>query len=522
MENRFGHLCLLVVLTAAGASGQSTTRDPQREQMFGASLREVIDGPRKALVVGNVAYPRQPLRNSVNDAVDLSAALRGVGFTVETVLDADHDRLASAVDAFVNSLQQGDVALFYYSGHGMQLDGENYLVPTSFQFRDEADARFEAYGASRILSRLESRNTRLNIMILDSCRDNPFRLARQPQRGWAPLTSTRSSFIAYATSPGSTASDNPAGRNGLFTQYLLRALPKTGLPLDDLFQWVREQVYFASGGEQLPWTSSGVVGLFFIRPFTQETSAPSGGAPAAIEAVNETKDVRALVVDLYRQQKYSEAARAFDAAGRIWPQGRLPRRLRGSAGTSPEDLEIQQLTARIESGAATSDTWLRRGAAHLAIREFARAALDFTESLRLSATNQARTLRGITRLLSYQWQAAVDDFDTVLRVSANPVVLYYRSVAYGQLGDYDHARSDCRQAITVNPAFAPAHLSCATLALGAGHYQESLQHAGQAIRLAPDSDAAYEIRGHSRRALGDIEGAAADYSLALHLRFRTQ
>ena len=184
-----------------------------------------------ALVAGNAAYPSTPLRNSLNDARDLSAALRELGFEVTLVADADLRSIDRAVETFVAGLQPGDVALFYYSGHGMQVNGENYLLPIDFRAQQEADVPYQAYSASRVHERMQAREASLSIVILDACRNNPFRGVRSASKGLAPMQTDKGSFIAFAAAPGQTASDNPSESNGLFTKHLLDAL-KAGRPED--------------------------------------------------------------------------------------------------------------------------------------------------------------------------------------------------------------------------------------------------------------------------------------------------
>ena len=215
---------------------------------------------RVALVVGNAAYPASSLRNSVHDAESLASTLRQLGFEVQTATDADLRAFNTAVDTFVKSIRADDVALFYYSGHGVQVEGENYLVPVDFHAEQEADVPYQAYAAGRVLERIQGTGAALSILVLDACRDNPFRATRSGTKGLAAMSTGKGSFIAFATSPGSTASDNAGGTNGLFTKHLLTALGQADLKLKDIFDQVRERVYDESGHKQLPWTASSVIG----------------------------------------------------------------------------------------------------------------------------------------------------------------------------------------------------------------------------------------------------------------------
>jgi TPR repeat protein len=261
--------------------------------------------PRKqvALVVGNSAYRNRPLTNPANDARDVGARLTELGFDTETILDADRKQMAAAVDRFLGKLGTGDVALFYYSGHGTEIDGENYLIPVDFEGQNEVDLRYDTQAAGKIQERMERSGAQLNIIVLDACRDNPFRASsRSSGGGLAAMNAGRGTFVAFATSPGRTASDNSTGRNGLFTQYFLQALRQPGLGLDDVFNIVRESVDQASGGKQLPWSQTGVVGRYAFVAGSAAPPVETSSDPAALVARAEL---------LYKAEDYQSAAPLF-------------------------------------------------------------------------------------------------------------------------------------------------------------------------------------------------------------------
>ena len=171
---------------------------------------------RTALVIGNAAYGDVGvLRNPVNDATDMDAALRRLGFAVTLLRDADLRTMQEAIETFLRQLRQGGVGLFYFAGHGMQVNGENYLIPLRARINREQDTPYEAVPVGRILGGMEDANNQINILILDACRENPYaRQWRAGQRGLAVTQGARGSLIAFATAPGSVASDG-SGRNGL-------------------------------------------------------------------------------------------------------------------------------------------------------------------------------------------------------------------------------------------------------------------------------------------------------------------
>jgi uncharacterized caspase-like protein len=245
------------------------------------SRPDAASGRRVALVIGNQAYPRMALKNAAQDARDVHAVLGEVGFDTDLVIDATKRQMDMAIGRFIDKLQPDDVAVVYYAGHGTQIAGENYLLPIDVETADEASMRHSSYSASLLHDRIADRGARLKILILDACRDNPFRMSRSAAQGLAPMAAVgRGTFIAFATGPGSTADDNGSGRNGLFTAALLEALREPGLDLSQLFDRVRQRVDAVSNGRQTPWSNSSVVGQFFFRAATVVAAPPPAAAPS--------------------------------------------------------------------------------------------------------------------------------------------------------------------------------------------------------------------------------------------------
>ena len=214
---------------------------------------------RDALVIGNAAYEDQPpLVNTLNDARDMAAKLEELGFAVTKVENADRRALTRAVNDFIRRVRGSDgVALVYYSGHGLQANGRNYLLPVDAQIHDQLDIPTEGLAMERLLAGLDGRGDQaVNLLILDSCRDNPYTQAKGiGGKGLARLDDPPSgSLILYATKPGQTASDNPGGRNGLFTKHLLAALDRPGVKVEDAFKEVAREVIRESRRAQYPWT----------------------------------------------------------------------------------------------------------------------------------------------------------------------------------------------------------------------------------------------------------------------------
>jgi len=221
---------------------------------------------RVALVIGNGAYREAPLRNPVNDARAMAIALEETGFSVTKLENADRLAMQRAVLAFGKALSSDAVGLFYYAGHGMQVRGTNYLIPINAQAQSEDEVEVEAVDVNYVLARMATAENRLNIVILDACRDNPFaRAFRSGGRGLAAITAPTGTLIAHATAPGATAADG-SGANGLFTGELIAAIAQGGLRVEDVFKRTRMAVVEKSRGRQTPWESSSLISDFYFQP----------------------------------------------------------------------------------------------------------------------------------------------------------------------------------------------------------------------------------------------------------------
>jgi hypothetical protein len=223
---------------------------------------------RTALFIGNSAYRSiVPLRNPMNDAKAMSRALRQCGFDVETVLDADRRAMLTSVRNFHEKLKKrsGGVGLFFYAGHGIQIDGENYLVPVNATIQKKFEVDLECYKMSTLLASMESSGSALNIVILDACRNNPFGGFRSQARGLAIMDAPVGSILIYATAPGRVAEDGD-GDNGMFTAMFLKHMMTANMKLEDVLKRVRLDVVRATRGQQVPWESSSLVANFYFNP----------------------------------------------------------------------------------------------------------------------------------------------------------------------------------------------------------------------------------------------------------------
>ncbi len=240
----------------------------------GISLEEFYRNEKRyALVVGVSKYPKSigELKNPVNDAQDMAKELEASNFEVDLLTNATYGQIRAALMRFKEKLDGGDaentVGLFYFAGHGVMFDDENYLVPADATVQYEDDIPRYCFPIQRmVLNNMERSRTRMNIVILDACRNNPFpALTRSVGRsGLGEMKRARGTFIAYATAPGSVAQDGN-GRNGLYTQEVLKAMKKKGLTIEQVFKEVRANVLKLSNNKQNTWDSSNIIGEFHFK-----------------------------------------------------------------------------------------------------------------------------------------------------------------------------------------------------------------------------------------------------------------
>lgn len=214
---------------------------------------------RLALIIGHANYTQlNPLNNPINDAQDISAKLTNLGFNVTLATDLDRCTMHKTISEFRRKIsQETDIVLFYYAGHGAQYKNQSYLIPLRAMLDSDEDLPIEGLNTQDLLHTIENQRAKVNIMILDTCRDMPFkRTSRSAARGLAKInTDGSATLIAYATSPGETAADRGKnGRNSPYTEVLLEYLYKPHVPIVQLFNDIGYQVRTRYG--QVPWTYS--------------------------------------------------------------------------------------------------------------------------------------------------------------------------------------------------------------------------------------------------------------------------
>jgi len=446
-----------------------------RDLSLSASEKPVPDkstaGARRrlALLIGNNHYTSAPrLQNAVNDAADLGRKLTELGFTVDVVTDGTLAHVNTAISRYVSNLRPGDTSLLFYAGHGVQSGGENYLIPVDFQpGSGEASLPAACIGASSVLDRLQRSGPELNLMILDACRNNPFHPGADV-KGLAVMEAGLGACISLSTGPGQTAADNPHGRNGLFSGFLLANIETPGQSLDALLKKVKLQVYDASGGVQRPWMFADTVGDFFFRPAAQIT-APGGGIPDSVEAGKQ----------FLQRGQYEEAVASFERALRL----------------NPENPFIYNAL----------------GAARSRLRQWSIAVSLYAKAIELRPDYATAYFnRGVAYYNAARYELAVQDFSWAIEQEPyDPRAFDLRGRSWLSLRERDQAMADFDKALQLDPYDAAALLGKGKVFFQRGEYSGAVAAFTASIKLRPATEA-YEARAQVYRSLHDAARAEAD------------
>ena len=275
---------------------------------------------RVALIIGNSAYAgNMALVNPANDAKAMADVLRRLGFTVVELRDGNKAQMSAAIAQVSNSLRgkQG-VGMLYYAGHGLQLDWRNYMVPVDANLKSAADVPAQTIDLSSVVDIFKAAGNRMNIVVLDACRDNPFGGNTSSGKGLAQLDAPPSTFLAYATAPGNVTEDgDEKSGNGLYTRFLLQELKRPITGIEDVFKRVRLNVRKQSNGRQIPWESTSLEEDFFFNDGVKYTIKPE---EAEVLRLQEVQRMAALVnapapklsKEKMRELLYKEEKAAWD------------------------------------------------------------------------------------------------------------------------------------------------------------------------------------------------------------------
>ena len=318
----------IVLLLFTGLSFAQQTRNLKLVQ---APTENPTRQTRKAVVIGMSSYGAgKSLDNTINDADDMAEVLTRLGFQVTLLKNNDLRNLKINLNNWYNTIEGNDMAIFYFAGHGMEVNGDNYLIPIDAELYSQIDVQFSALNVNQVLGNMDEKGVGMKLLILDACRDNPFKRSwsrGSEEKGLAQMSAPRGTYIAFAASPGFTAQDgaNYNLRNGVFTYFLKQEIVKEGKSIDEIFNNVTGRVANLTRDQQIPFKNSSLTQTFyFIPPEPVPTPAPTP-TPVPTPAVNVSEWLRQANT-YYNYKQYGQAVALYRQAadrGEAKAQSRL-------------------------------------------------------------------------------------------------------------------------------------------------------------------------------------------------------
>lgn len=445
-----------------------------------------------ALIIGNTQYNASPdippLANPVNDANMMAETLENMGFDVIIKLDLSKDATIDALDEFQNRISDGaSVALFYYSGHGLQYEGDNYIIPvTSIIERNEHIIRY-GVNFQELLQRIESADAETNILIFDACRSlTDFRKTRGLLRnkkiaGLAQISTTAPSFIAYSTSPGEAAFDG-LGSNSPFTEELLKWITEPGLTIEQVFKRVRRDVMRKTDNYQRPWDLSSLVEEFYFV-------VPDKSARPAVDTDNFDKAYAYFNIGLeqFDNDKIDDAIKTFSKVIEISPD--------------------------------YSEAYKERGTSYIKKKQYNKSIDDLDKAIELNPEfTAAYNNRGIVYSILGEHKTAMENFDKAIAIDKSFIKPYNNKARLYQIqGENEKAFELYAAALEINPEYAPLYNNRGLLYYSEKQYRKAADDFTNAIRNDEEYADAYHNRGITYYYMDQFEKALKDYNGAILL-----
>jgi tetratricopeptide (TPR) repeat protein len=442
---------------------------------------------RFALVIGNGNYRNiERLTNPVNDATDIAAKLRALGYQVDLKTNIGNADMSRAINDYIQRLARNNnnEGFFWFAGHGVQIDGENFLLPIDVDSTDDVSVKYSSYPVNRLIESFEriSKN-KINIVVLDACRNNPFRNLpggnRSLSRGLSVISHLPPDlFVIYSTTAGDVAADGAAGsRNSPFTEAFIRNIESQ----DDLSIVVRNitrETLRLTNNKQRPYQEGSIISFDYYSLNPRRTGP----------VLNEDAEV-------YYDRGYAfQNRREFDSA-------------------------IREYTNAITVNPNYMLAYWGRGWCYEQKQEWDQALADYTAGLRISPTEVGLIVGiGVYYSRTGDPERAITQFNEAIRINPNYVWAYWnRGESYRQMSDYNRAITDCNTAIRIDSNFHQAYWTRAESYRMLGDYDRAITDCDSAIRLNPDYSLAYGTRGEAYRMKSDFNRALSDLNNAIRI-----
>ncbi|MDR1902698.1 MAG: tetratricopeptide repeat protein [Treponema sp.] len=405
-------------------------------------------------MIGNAEYKNiEKLTNTVNDAQDIAAALKGMGFEVDLRLNVGETQFGAAIDSYVAKLagDSNSEGFFWYAGHGVQIRDQNYLLPVDASIESERSLQRNAFSLDELLADLEGARNKVNVVILDACRNNPLPSSARGAggtRGLALIQDVPSDlFVMFSTDAGNVADDGKGKRNSPFAEAFLKHIASPE-PVAIMASDVINETLRLTANQQRPFSRGSIISdkYYSINPDR------SGAAMAVAEDRGETFFKEG--VTLFNNGVYDRAIVYFSEA--------------------------------IRNKMESAEVYNYRGEAHLLKDDYDKAIADFTEAIGLGHTN-AYTTRGTAYLRKGNYDRAIADFTEAIRLDSGFALAYVlRGRAYSNKGDYDKAIADYTEAVRLNPQYAVAYNGRGIAYHNKGDYDRAIADFTEAVRLDPN------------------------------------
>jgi tetratricopeptide (TPR) repeat protein len=430
-------------------------------------------GNRYALVIGNAEYQRiDKLKNTINDARDISAALQNLGYQVDLKLNLGHLQMVDAIETFTTKLagNRANEGFFWYAGHAVQIQDENYLLPVDITVDTVNRVRAGSFSLNNLIDMLDTAKNKVNVLILDACRDNPLPTAGRGGggRGLAMIRDVPSDlFVMFSTAPGNKADDGAAGkRNSPFAEAFLKHI-KSNEPVYQMAIDVTQETLNITDQRQRPFQRGSIISEKYyslnpqggrsaqptVQPTPQPAPQPASRPSPTTGNAKEHFDKGNL---FYDRDDYDTAILEFNEAIRIDPNYKEAYLYRGISyleGKNDSDNAIADFTQAIRIDPNYMEVYFARGYIYGVNSENDKAIEDFTQAIRLDPNNSGLYLyRGNIYFIKKDYDKAITDYNQAIRLDPkNASTIIKRGNAYFNKQDYDKAIADYNQAIRLDP-----------------------------------------------------------------------
>lgn len=490
-------LLSLAVATATGRNVSAQHKSPH--------------GARFALVIGNAKYPdsNAPLKDAIADAQEMAKELQGDGFDVDIGENLSKNAMRSALDRLYGKAKSGSVALFFFSGYGIQADRQSYMIPVDAQIWTEADVQRDGFSMDKILHELDQRGVDVKIAILNASRRNPFeRRFRLVSKGLAPVITPRNSMIMYSAAPGTIVRAETANQRFFVTE-LLKQMRAPDLSGEEVFIRTRFSVARAAHSQQTPWFSSSLVEKFFFNPTAPSNSKTNVAKTAALESKPVDKLPPAINPEAQARDDY---LRAEQLGTRSAWKDFLDKHPTGHYATLAQDklAKLNPPDAVPKPPAAGNVAPIKKATKDdPAIRELDRRLQSNPKDV------SAHYKRGTLYAKNGEYSLAIEDFNDVIRLKPNdPDALNNRCWVRAMLDDFQAALKDCDEALRIRPRFANALDSRAFVKLKIGQPKNALADYNASLQINATQASSLYGRGIAKIRSGNVAGGNSDIAAA--------